>query len=336
MFRRAIESAAKVVRVASAGASHAAPGTARALKPLQNFRAFSEIYNAGKTLTEICPWYEVPKYLAGKEFLDFNTYRTTLGFKLGPLIDGDDFHQGAKNLEEGLEGRAKVIAAYHQAMLEAEEQFVLQKIDPYKTVLQDRLELTCIDTQNEKAKGCLVLASVGRVVVGRMFIADVIDDKHLTAFSTHNTAVLTKNEIDYVDVGEEMLRAYFEHRLPLDPNLLTSRIRKSCIGYYDSPFVKIAQKNNLLPPDNNSGHPLSDMIKYHPRDEDDVEDGMHIGDPETAGLEMTFSMKSLALLAGLERGAAKQDELTTDKVVALSQVSLQKLASASLTKQKTL
>jgi len=300
---------------------------------LNGVRRFSTAQlSTGKMLEEICPWYKVPAHFNDQKFSSFNSFRFSLASKLDPLIHGDGFHKGVENIEEGLAGRARIIANYHQAILEAEEKFILGKVVLGKMVLDGKVAITCIETENKKAKGCAVIASLNGEVVGRMFMADALDAKHLTVFSTYNQKILDRNSVNALDVAQQMLQAYFTNRkLSKEEfeNLMASRVRKSCLENCDSMIVKIAQKQGLLPPDNGGEHPLSSMIKYCARDEDDVMYEYHIGDAQAAAIEMNFPMKSLALLAGVERYALLQEELPQAKIT-LADDALRQLVDKSL------
>lgn len=250
-----------------------------------------------------CPWYKIPSsHLDREEFSNLNRLRSSLGSMLNPLIYGDGFHKGLENIGDDLSGRAKIIANYHRAIFQAEERFVLKSVPLGKMVLNDKVMITCIKTEDEKAKGCYIIASIASEVVGRMFVADALDDKHLTIFSTDNYSTLQKNSVDSLDVLTQMLRSYFCDRQLSEEEfkiLLQSRVRKSCIGDYEFAILKIAEKQKLLPPSNDAIHLLSDMIEYCPRDDDDIIDDAHIGNPLAARLKMSFSMKSLGLIVGV-------------------------------------
>lgn len=298
-----------------------------AAAPLRHFREISAAYGDGKILQKVCPWYAIPERFKGPEFVSLNNFRASLALKLTPLIAGDGFHRGVANIENGLDGRSAVISRYHQAMLEAEEKLASREINPHKKALDDKIEVTCVNTENEKAKGCAVLVTLPdcRRVVGRMFIAQSTDDIHLTNLSTHEPKALTERQIDAEDVGRQMLKSYFEDRNLSErgfDELMTGVVKKSCIGYYDMLILRIAQKYGLLPLDNDGGYPLSGMIRYSPRSEDDRDFGGHIGNIEAAGVEMSFSMRYLALLAGVEKYVVKPSA-----GVAPSQRGVQKLVT---------
>ncbi len=229
-----------------------------------------------KLLEDICPFYNPISISDEKDLATrcYNNFAYSLKCRLSSLMN-DGFHRGFSG--DKLRGRAAVIAEYHKAFLAIEKSLIGKNPEPHRVYFNDRVQIICSESDSEKAKGTVVLARIDGVVVGRMFMANALDDHHLTFLSTDNLLHFSDIKIDPIDLQRQMLRSYFDDR-KMSFESLNNNVRTSCVADYRDALKDMAIAAGTL--FDNKEMFEQDGCKYH--------------------LQRSFPMRSLAKLVGAE------------------------------------
>lgn len=193
------------------------------------------------------------------------------------------------------------IAEYHQAYLDAERHMLRTQLPCLGKVFDGKVEIFAVETNHDKAKGSALVAKLDGRIVGRMFVANAADAMHLTFLSTYNASKLKEFGIDEVELQSKMLREFLESRNPEE--VAKRQIRTSCIADYKYTLIEMGKRTESL-----SSNP---MFEFLPRDDDDLEDGAHIGNSDAANVRMQISVKDLANLVGVDFNRKKSAENPT-------------------------
>jgi len=220
---------------------------------------------------------------------DYNFLASCLMNRLRSLNDGNHVWEMDQQTKQ-LNGRAGVIANYHQAALAIEASLIGKQPKPNRVSFDGRVEIFCVESDEKKAKGTMVIAKMGNVV-GRMFMSEN-GDNHLTFLSSANYPKLLKEKIDEIDLQKEIVLAYFEDRnlsAKQFDDLSYRILRTSCIADYKYSLIEMA---------NRSGSLKNEMFECRARDQDEAEYGGYEGRKENTFVRSQFQMKFLMELVG--------------------------------------
>jgi len=244
------------------------------------------------------PFYEMlPNPEKRQAIEDINAFADSLRRRVDSLrFDGH--HKAEMEPDGKFSGRAGLVANYHQAALALEGKLLLEKPAPNRVCFDGKVEIFCLESDYEKAKGALVIAKMGDAVVGRMFMSQN-GEHHLTFLSVSNLPTLNKAKIDDQDLQKEILLAYFEDRglnAKQFEEMRQSRLRTSCIADYKYTLIHMANKARVLE--------KNPMFSFEARDDDELEYGFD-KTLETAAVKTETSRSNLMDLVGARYKPAK-------------------------------
>lgn len=195
------------------------------------------------SLKQFYPFYEnLPNEKDDPAISAYNQMASELSGKIFMLNDG--VHT-VLDADGKLANRALVISRYHEAILNAYKKFLTTDIKPDKII--DEIDITCIDSVAEKAKGTFVIAKTNKEEVARMFIADN-SSLHLTNLSIFDFK-LRKMGVDPVDFAQKMLLTYFERKIDRETeeekgSTISSYARRSCADFGFKHYITAIAKKN--------------------------------------------------------------------------------------------